>query len=63
MSFGVCSITRAELRADVTGLNIASKSRYRRVQVQLDSRCALQLIRQATGEIHSTLLLCIRFRS
>ncbi|CAN0881248.1 Putative ribonuclease H protein At1g65750 [Linum grandiflorum] len=44
MNLGICSITRAELRAVVTGLQIAWERGYRRVRVQLDSRAAFQLL-------------------
>ncbi|CAN1229003.1 Putative ribonuclease H protein At1g65750, partial [Linum grandiflorum] len=44
MNLGICSITIAELRAVVTELQIAWERGYRRVQVQLDSRAAIQLL-------------------
>ncbi|CAN0901341.1 hypothetical protein LINGRAHAP2_LOCUS21367, partial [Linum grandiflorum] len=40
----ICSITRAELGALVTGLQISWERGYRRVRVQLDSRVAIQLL-------------------
>ncbi|CAN0928257.1 Putative ribonuclease H protein At1g65750, partial [Linum grandiflorum] len=39
-----CLITKAELRADVTGLQITWERGYRRVPVELDSRAAIQLL-------------------
>ncbi|CAN0911179.1 Putative ribonuclease H protein At1g65750, partial [Linum grandiflorum] len=45
MNLEICSITRAELRAAVTWLQIAWERGYRRVRVlQLDSRVAIQLL-------------------
>ncbi|CAN0915554.1 Putative ribonuclease H protein At1g65750 [Linum grandiflorum] len=35
MNLGICTITRAELKADVTGLKIAWEKGYRRVTIQL----------------------------
>ncbi|CAN0908809.1 Putative ribonuclease H protein At1g65750, partial [Linum grandiflorum] len=44
MNLEVCSITRAELRAAMTGLQIPWEGGYRRVRVQLDSCAAIQLL-------------------
>ncbi|CAN0915555.1 Putative ribonuclease H protein At1g65750 [Linum grandiflorum] len=50
MNLGICTITRAELKADVTGLKIAWEKGYRRVRVQLDSQVTIQLL-LAEGEL------------
>ncbi|CAN1194204.1 hypothetical protein LINPERHAP2_LOCUS42433 [Linum perenne] len=44
MNLGICSITRAELRGVMTGLQIAWDRGFRRIIVQLDSRVAVQLL-------------------
>ncbi|CAH9089455.1 unnamed protein product [Cuscuta europaea] len=44
MNLGICSITRAESRAVVTGLQIAWERGYCRVRVQLDSSAAVHLL-------------------
>ncbi|CAN0892824.1 hypothetical protein LINGRAHAP2_LOCUS17793 [Linum grandiflorum] len=44
------------------GLNIAREKGYRRVQVQLDSRCALQLIRRVTRKIHQYIAMVDKIR-
>ncbi|CAN1121082.1 Putative ribonuclease H protein At1g65750 [Linum perenne] len=44
MNLGICSITRAELRGAMTGLQIAWDRGFRRIIVQLDSRVAVQLL-------------------
>ncbi|CAN1176386.1 hypothetical protein LINPERHAP2_LOCUS32506, partial [Linum perenne] len=61
---GVCSITRAELRAVVTGLLIAWEKGYRRVHVQLNSHRALALIRREEEGIyhHYVVYLLHEFR-
>ncbi|CAN0915234.1 Putative ribonuclease H protein At1g65750 [Linum grandiflorum] len=46
----ICSITRAELRAVVQGLQLAWELGYRLVRVQLDSRVVIQFL-LAEGEI------------
>ncbi|CAN1189170.1 Putative ribonuclease H protein At1g65750, partial [Linum perenne] len=44
MNLGKCSITRAELRGAVSGLQLAWERGYRKIQLQLDSQCAVQLL-------------------
>ncbi|CAN1150854.1 Putative ribonuclease H protein At1g65750 [Linum perenne] len=44
MNLGICSITRAELRGAMTGLQIAWDRGFRRIIVQLDSRVVVQLL-------------------
>ncbi|CAI0421511.1 unnamed protein product [Linum tenue] len=41
MNLGMCSITRAELRGVMEGLQLAWDMGFRRVRVELDSRCAV----------------------
>ncbi|CAN1170479.1 Putative ribonuclease H protein At1g65750 [Linum perenne] len=48
INLGKCSITRAELRGAITGLEHAWEAGHRRVAVQMDSRVALDLL-WATG--------------
>ncbi|CAN1144586.1 Putative ribonuclease H protein At1g65750 [Linum perenne] len=48
-NLGSCSVTRAELRGAVLGLELAWSMGYRFVELQLDSRAAIALIQQ-TGE-------------
>ncbi|CAN1242857.1 hypothetical protein LINPERPRIM_LOCUS5476 [Linum perenne] len=43
-SLDKCSITRVELRDIVSGLQLAWNLGFRRVHLQLDSRCAVQLL-------------------
>ncbi|CAN1172815.1 Putative ribonuclease H protein At1g65750 [Linum perenne] len=44
MNLGKCSITRAELRDAVSGLQLAWERGYRKIQLQLDSQCVVQLL-------------------
>ncbi|CAN1784065.1 Putative ribonuclease H protein At1g65750 [Linum perenne] len=50
LNFGICSITRAELRGLLFGLQLAWERGHRRVTAQLDSAVAVDLL-QASGEI------------
>ncbi|CAN0925121.1 BAG family molecular chaperone regulator 2, partial [Linum grandiflorum] len=50
MNLGICSITRAELRVVVQGLQMDWELGYRKIQAQLDSQAAIQLV-LAEGEI------------
>ncbi|CAI0472952.1 unnamed protein product [Linum tenue] len=43
-NLGICSITRAELRGAAEGLQLAWDLGFRRVRVELDSRCAIHLL-------------------
>ncbi|CAN1127777.1 Putative ribonuclease H protein At1g65750, partial [Linum perenne] len=44
MNLGKCSITMAELRGAVSGLQLAWERGYRKIQLQLDSQCAIHLL-------------------
>ncbi|CAN1347081.1 Putative ribonuclease H protein At1g65750, partial [Linum perenne] len=44
INLGKCSITRAELRGVVSGLQLAWERGYRKIQLQLDSQCVVQLL-------------------
>ncbi|CAI0420751.1 unnamed protein product [Linum tenue] len=65
-NLGICSITRAELRGAVEGLQLAWDRGYRRVRVELDSHCAVQLLHnQSTDHHHAAVIerfheLCAR---
>ncbi|CAI0541465.1 unnamed protein product [Linum tenue] len=52
MPFGIYSITRAELRGAVEGLQLAWDAGYRRVILELDSECACQLLRTSDLSEH-----------
>ncbi|CAN1264564.1 Putative ribonuclease H protein At1g65750 [Linum perenne] len=51
-NLGRCSITRAELRGIIGGLNLAWDAGARRVMVQVDSRAAVNLISKAGNPCH-----------
>ncbi|CAN1138504.1 Putative ribonuclease H protein At1g65750, partial [Linum perenne] len=53
VNLGNCSITRAELRGAVSGLQLAWDRGYRRVQLQLDSQCAVSLLQSRDHEDHA----------
>ncbi|CAN0891083.1 Putative ribonuclease H protein At1g65750 [Linum grandiflorum] len=44
MNMWICSITRAELRVVVHGLQLAWEFGYKHVQVQLDSQATIQFL-------------------
>ncbi|CAI0443132.1 unnamed protein product [Linum tenue] len=62
LNLGACTITQAELRGAVEGLNLAWDKGYRRVRVQLDSQCAVQLIRHVNTGNHHCAAILDRFR-
>ncbi|CAN1767765.1 Putative ribonuclease H protein At1g65750 [Linum perenne] len=53
MNLGKCSITRAELRGAVSGLQLAWERGYRKIQLQLDSQCVVQLLQGDDLEDHA----------
>ncbi|CAN1836512.1 Putative ribonuclease H protein At1g65750, partial [Linum perenne] len=53
MNLGKCSITKAELRGAVSGLQLAWEQGYRKIQLQLDSQCAVQLLQGDDLEDHA----------
>ncbi|CAN1183029.1 Putative ribonuclease H protein At1g65750 [Linum perenne] len=53
MNLGKCSITRAELRGVVLGLQLAWERGYRKIQLQLDSQCAVLLLQGEGLEDHA----------
>ncbi|CAL1368849.1 unnamed protein product [Linum trigynum] len=52
MNLRMCSITRAELRGAVEGLQLAWDAGYRHVRLELDSACAIQLLRSPDSSEH-----------
>ncbi|CAN1333599.1 Putative ribonuclease H protein At1g65750 [Linum perenne] len=53
MNLGKCSITRAELRGAVSGLQLAWERGYYKIQLRLDSQCAVQLLQGYDLEDHA----------
>ncbi|CAN1161717.1 Putative ribonuclease H protein At1g65750 [Linum perenne] len=51
-NLGCCSVTRAELRGAVLGLELAWSMGCRNVELQLDSRAAIALIQQVAEPSH-----------
>ncbi|CAN1792273.1 Putative ribonuclease H protein At1g65750 [Linum perenne] len=51
-NLGCCSVTRAELRGAVLGLELAWSKGFRNVELQLDSRAAIALIQQDDDPSH-----------
>ncbi|CAI0502011.1 unnamed protein product [Linum tenue] len=52
LNLGSCTITQAELKGAVEGLQVAWDAGHRRVNVQLHSRCVVQLLRRADYHYH-----------
>ncbi|CAI0433245.1 unnamed protein product [Linum tenue] len=52
MNLEIFSITRAELRGAVEGLPLAWDAGYRHVRLEIDSVCALQLLRSTDSNKH-----------
>ncbi|CAN0890369.1 Putative ribonuclease H protein At1g65750 [Linum grandiflorum] len=61
-NLGVCSITRADLRGVVDGLELAWQLGIHNVALRFDSRCATQLLRGTGNEDHQHAALLGRFR-
>ncbi|CAN1143628.1 Putative ribonuclease H protein At1g65750, partial [Linum perenne] len=60
-NLGSYTITRAELRSVVEGLNLAWSSGFRRVAVQVDSLCAVQLLSNLAGSDHQHASIIAQF--
>ncbi|CAN1127072.1 Putative ribonuclease H protein At1g65750 [Linum perenne] len=52
MNLGQCSITRAEIRGAITGLELAWNYGFRRVELQVDSQAAISLLSSQTVPEH-----------
>ncbi|CAN1142459.1 Putative ribonuclease H protein At1g65750 [Linum perenne] len=62
MNYGSCSITRAEIRGIVDGLEIAWQAGFRHVAVQTDSKCALQILTNSTDTDHQHAAAILKFQ-
>ncbi|CAN1123860.1 Putative ribonuclease H protein At1g65750 [Linum perenne] len=62
MNYGSCSITRAEIRGIVDGLEIAWQAGFRHVAVQTDSKCALQILTNGTDTDHQHAAAILKFQ-
>ncbi|CAI0458485.1 unnamed protein product [Linum tenue] len=62
LNLGVCSITRAELRGAVEGLQLAWNLGYRRIRLEVDSQCAIQLLRSQDNPDHQHAAIIHRFQ-
>ncbi|CAN0881905.1 Putative ribonuclease H protein At1g65750 [Linum grandiflorum] len=61
-NMGKCSITRAELRATVDGLTLAWHHGARKVCLQVDSQCVVQLLSGESLEDHQHATLIASYR-
>ncbi|CAI0549995.1 unnamed protein product [Linum tenue] len=61
MNLRICSITRAELRGAVEGLQLAWDMGYSHVRMELDSRCAIHLIQGEDTSDHQHAAVIDRF--
>ncbi|CAN1181076.1 Putative ribonuclease H protein At1g65750 [Linum perenne] len=52
MNLGSCSITRAEIRGIVEGMNLAWERGVRHLAIQTDSRCAVQILSNQNNVDH-----------
>ncbi|CAN1178535.1 Putative ribonuclease H protein At1g65750, partial [Linum perenne] len=62
MNLGACSITRAEMRGAIQGLEYAWDKGYRRIFVKLDSMAAINLLTSTEDIEHQHRMEVIRFR-
>ncbi|CAN1179214.1 Putative ribonuclease H protein At1g65750 [Linum perenne] len=61
-NLGSCSITRAELRGAILGLELAWSLNYREVELQLDSRAVVALLSQTDNPTHQHGLEILAFQ-
>ncbi|CAN1777916.1 hypothetical protein LINPERHAP1_LOCUS14232 [Linum perenne] len=61
VNMGICTIRRAELSGAVIGLERAWLKRYRDVEIQMDSTCAIQLLSQIEEPSHQHAILVYKF--
>ncbi|CAN1169907.1 Putative ribonuclease H protein At1g65750 [Linum perenne] len=62
MNLGVCSITRAELRGAIRGLEIAWDNGFRHVELQIDSMAVVALLNSQAATDHQHGMEIIQFR-
>ncbi|CAI0551222.1 unnamed protein product [Linum tenue] len=62
INLGSCSITRAELRGAIEGLQLAWDTGHRRARVELDYLCAVQLLQSLDALDHQQTDIIQRFR-
>ncbi|CAI0399334.1 unnamed protein product [Linum tenue] len=62
INLGSCFITRAELRGAVEWLQLAWDTGHRRVRVELDSLCAVQLLQNLDAQDHQQTAIIQRFQ-
>ncbi|CAL1393582.1 unnamed protein product [Linum trigynum] len=60
-NLGMCTITRAELRGVVEGLQLAWNLEHHRIRVDLDSQCAVQLLSSPDASDHQHATIIHRF--
>ncbi|CAN1860132.1 Putative ribonuclease H protein At1g65750 [Linum perenne] len=60
MNMGGCSITRAEIRGIIEGMKLAWSHGLRKIEVQTDSLCAIQILQMTANDDHQHAgLVCI----
>ncbi|CAN1789673.1 Putative ribonuclease H protein At1g65750 [Linum perenne] len=63
MNLGHCSITRAEIRGAITGLELAWDYGFRNVELQLDSQAAISLLSSSAVPDHQQAAEVIHFQN
>ncbi|CAN1256142.1 Putative ribonuclease H protein At1g65750 [Linum perenne] len=61
MNMGRCSITRAEIRGIVEGMRLAWNKGVRKLAIQTDSKCAVQLLQKIGNNDHQHAALIIAY--
>ncbi|CAN1181552.1 Putative ribonuclease H protein At1g65750 [Linum perenne] len=62
MNLGRCTVTRAELRGAITGLELAWAYGFRKIALQLDSRAAVAILSQGEAPTHQLATEVLAFR-
>ncbi|CAN1142106.1 hypothetical protein LINPERHAP1_LOCUS29170 [Linum perenne] len=62
MNLGSCSITRAEIRGAIAGLEPAWEHGFRLVELQIDSRAAISILSSPEDPVHPQATEALHFR-
>ncbi|CAN1188180.1 Putative ribonuclease H protein At1g65750 [Linum perenne] len=62
MNLGQCSITRAEMRGAIAGLELAWDFGFRRVELQIDSKIAVRFLSSSETPMHQQAAEVLQFR-
>ncbi|CAN1820523.1 Putative ribonuclease H protein At1g65750 [Linum perenne] len=62
MNLGNCTVTRAELRGAITGMELAWSYGFRKIELQLDSKAAIAILTRREDPVHQYATEVLAFR-